>query len=321
VLVLIHPDTVDPDMFGRVTVEFAHPEYLVSTGWLADHLDDPRVVVVDVTARLTRSLDNTARTECFERSRIPGSRWFDIASGHGALSDPTHDLPWMWPTAERIETSLRSCGVRSGDRVVVAARTPRPGVDAGTMWCTRAWWTLHHSGLDVAILHGGLERWEAEGRPLEHGPSRHVDEGDVVVDRAIASAGLSARAESTDVLAALVDGCVVDALSAANFDGDEPGYGPRRGHITGAVNLPATSLIEAETAAFLPPDQLRARLDDLGLLDRRQIVSYCGGAIAATVIAFGLALFGHRSVAVYDGSLMEWSRRDDLPMTDPSRER
>lgn len=308
------------DMVACVTVEFAHPEYLISTEQLARQLDDPGLVVLDVTARLTRSLTNTSLTECFERARIPGSRWFDVGSGHGVLSDPEHDLPWMWPTADRIEESLRDCGVGVGDRIVIAARTPRPGIDAGTMWCTRAWWTLHHAGLDVAILHGGLERWEAEGRPLDTGPAAPVAIGDVSIDRDRATAGLAARARVDDVLAALADGCVVDALSAASFRGDEPGYGPRRGHVTGAVNLPSTSLIEAETAAFLPPPLLRNRLDELDLFDRAHVVSYCGGAIAATVVAFALALFDHPSVAVYDGSLMEWSRDDGLPMTDPSQE-
>ena len=302
-----------------MTIEFAHPEYLVSTDWLADHLDDPHVVVLDVTARLTRSLENTALTECFEHARIPGSRWFDVGSGHGVLSDPTHDLPWMWPAPDRIESALRACGVGPEDRIVIAARTPRPGIDVGTMWCTRAWWTLHHSGLDVAVLHGGLERWEAEGRPVESGPAGSVVPGRVTVDPpAVASAG---RADASDVLAALGDpsACVVDALSAANFAGDEPGYGPRRGHITGATNLPSSSLIEAETAGFLPPDRLHERLAALGLFERDRVVTYCGGAIAATVVAFALALFGRSDVAVYDGSLMEWSRDATLPMTDPSQ--
>lgn len=307
-------------MVAHVTLEFAHPEYLVSTDWLADHLDDPGVVVLDVTTRLTRSLVNTARTECFEHSRIPGSRWFDVGSGHGVLSDPAHELPWMWPSADRIETSLRQCGVDAGDRIVVAARTPRPGIDAGTMWCTRTWWTLHHSGLDVAILHGGLERWEAEGRPVDTGPSSPIEPGDLTLDRAAVAAGSAARASADDVLAALAESasCVVDALPATNFDGADPGYGPRRGHISGAVNLPSSSLIDTETAAFVAPERLHDRLTELGLLDRDRVVTYCGGAIAATVVAFGLALFAHPHVSVYDGSLMEWSRDDRLPMTNPS---
>jgi thiosulfate/3-mercaptopyruvate sulfurtransferase len=98
----------------------------------------------------------------------------------------------------------------------------------------------------------------------------------------------------------------------------DPGYGPRRGHITGAVNVPYLRLITAETAAFAAPDVLAEILGEAGLLEQQRVITYCGGAIAATVDAFVLKLFGHPQVSVYDGSLMEWSARDDLPMTNPS---
>jgi thiosulfate/3-mercaptopyruvate sulfurtransferase len=294
---------------------FAHQEYLVGTDWLAAHHRDPGVRVLDVTARLTASLDNVAHDRCFVEGHIPGSVSFDSPSAKGALSDPDAELPWMWPSPERVEASLRAAGVNDGDRVIITARTPRAGLDSGTMWCTRAWWTLHHMGVDVAIHHGGVEAWESAGLPIETGPST-VSPGSISVSRD----GLGARATVADVLAALedADACVVDALSAANYAGVDPGYGPRRGHITGARNLPYQSLISAETAAFLGAPEMRAAFDALGLLERPRVVTYCGGAIAATVVAFCLALFDHRDVAVYDGSLMEWSRDPSLPMTDPS---
>ena len=296
-------------------VAFAHPEYLVSTDWLADHHLDPDVRVLDVTARLTSTLDNAAHDRCFVEGHIPGSVAFDSPSAKGALSDPGADLPWMWPTPDRVSSSLRAAGVNAGDRVIITARTPRAGLDSGTMWCTRAWWTLHHMGVDVAIHHGGVEAWEAAGLPLETGPVA-VMPGTITVTRD----GLLARATAADVLAALDvdDACVVDALSAANYAGIDQGYGPRRGHITGAHNLPYLSLISAETAGFLDAAALRDALDALCLFERPRVITYCGGAIAATVVAFALALFDHPAVAVYDGSLMEWSRDPSLPMTDPS---
>ncbi|MEO1062082.1 MAG: rhodanese-like domain-containing protein [Actinomycetota bacterium] len=293
----------------------AHPEYLVEPEWLADRLDDPTVRVLDVTAQLDRELVNHAKAACFDAAHLPGSVFFDVSSARGALSDPHAELPWTWPRSSWVDERLAEAGVADDTTVVLVARTPREGIDSGTMWCTRAWWTLHHMGVDCRILRGGLERWEAEGRPLTDEPTA-VSPGSVRTSEAAAGA----CASKEDVLAALESGrsCVLDALPASSFDGTDGGYGPRRGHITGAVNLPFRGLVERETAAFPDADVLRERVDALGLLDHERVVTYCGGAIAATVPAFVLAMLGHDDVGVYDGSLMEWAADESLPMTDPS---
>lgn len=293
--------------------------YLVETDWLADHLDDPTVVVLDVTAKLTRDLVNRAGDEVVAAGHIPGAVFFDVPAGHGVLSDPDAELPWMWPDVDRLRSVLAEHGVGPSTRVILTASTPRPGLDAGTMWCTRAWWTLHHSGLDVAILRGGNERWQAEGRPMAEGPATAdpVADGPTLVDgRPVA------RATKDDVMAALADGrtCVVDALPEESYRGEADGYGARKGHITGARNLPFRRLIDDETAGFpADRDEIERRLETAGLLAHDgPIVTYCGGAIAATVPAFCLALVGRTDVRVYDGSLMEWSADPSLPMTDPA---
>lgn len=295
---------------------FVNPQHLVDTAWLADHLDDPTVRVLDVTAKLSSSLVNRAEADCYDAGHIPGSIPFDVASAKGELSDPDAELPWTWPPPERFEAAMARAGVSQDTLVVLVARTPRPGIDSGTMWCTRAWWTMHAYGVRCAILRGGIEAWEAEGRPLStERPT--VAPGSF---RVVGDGWRRARASSSDVLDALGSGsaCVVDALPASTFAGEDPGYGPRKGHITGAVNVPFRSLIEGETAAFADADVIEAHLRDAGLLDAAKVVTYCGGAIAATVDAFALALFDHPDVAVYDGSLMEWSADPDLPMTDPA---
>ncbi len=295
-----------------------HPEYLVDTGWLAAHLDDPTVRILDVTAKLTSKLQNRAEAECYEPAHVPGSMFFDVPSGHGVLSDPDAPLPWTWPTSEQFVATMARFGIDNSTRVVLVARTPRAGIDSGTMWCTRAWWTMHHMGADVAILRGGLERWEAEGRPLVSGPSPEA--AGAAAPFVVAAGWERGRARRDDVLAALGDGstCVVDALPATSYDGSDAGYGERKGHITGARNLPFRSLIDAETADFPDLGDLRGRLETAGLLEQPRIIAYCGGAIAATVDAFALRVCGHEHVAVYDGSLMEWSADPSLPMTDPS---
>ena len=297
---------------------YANPGYLVETAWLADHLDDPAVRILDVTAMLTRDLVNRARTEQYERGHVPGSSFCDVGSGHGELSDPDAPLPWTWPSAEGFAAVMGRHGIDRGTRVVIAARTPRPGIDSGTMWCTRAWWTMHHMGVDAAILRGGIEAWEDDGRPLV------TDVPEIEPTTFEVEPGWEAgRADRADVLAAVTEGsaCVIDSLPASSFDGTDAGYGPRKGHIEGAVNVPFRDLIEAETARFVAADEMRRLLDEAGALDRPRVITYCGGAIAATVDAFALALMGHEHVAVYDGSLMEWAADPELPMDDPSGDR
>ncbi|MGK0225951.1 MAG: thiosulfate/3-mercaptopyruvate sulfurtransferase [Thermoproteota archaeon] len=296
-------------------MEFTNPEYLVSTEWLADHFDRPDVRVLDVTAKLTSKLENRAEAECYQDSHIPGSLFFDVPAGKGVLSSQEDVLPWMWPSPDEVVATLAAVGVGPETKVVLVARTPREGIDSGTMWCTRAWWTLHHYGVDCAILHGGIERWEAEGRPLTDTASTIPEAAPFVP----IPGWESARATKDDVLAAVQGhACLVDALPADSFDGTGTSYGPRSGHITGAVNVPYRSLIEAETAAFVGPASMHERLAEAGLLGTPKVITYCGGAIAATVDAFALALFDKTDVAVYDGSLMEWTKDAELPMTDPS---
>jgi thiosulfate/3-mercaptopyruvate sulfurtransferase len=226
----------------------------------------------------------------------------------------------MWPDSEHIASALGAVAVGPDTRVVLVARTPRPGIDSGTMWCTRAWWTLHHSGVDCAILLGGIEKWEAEGRPLTDvaSPVPAVEPFVPGTDSEVA------RATREDVLDAVehlrrgsaAAACLVDALPEDSFAGTGTAYGPRSGHITGAVNVPFRTLIREETAGFVDPATMHAALSAAGMLDERPVITYCGGAIAATVDAFALALFGKTDVAVYDGSLMEWAADPDLPMNE-----
>jgi thiosulfate/3-mercaptopyruvate sulfurtransferase len=301
-------------------MELAHPEHLVTTDWLAEHLDDPSVVVLDVTGKLTSRLDNDPGRELWVERHIPGSQFFDVASAKGVLSDPGAELPWTWPSPERFAAMIAAHGISADSRVVVTARTPRPGIDSGTMWCTRAWWTMHHFGVDCAILLGGIEQWDAEGRPMVSGPA--PSGGPPTTAVAIDPTWDRGRASKQDVLALIERGeagtCLVDALPAESFAGRESTYG-RPGHIVGAVNVPFRGLIDRETCGFVDAATMADRLQEL--LDARQVITYCGGAIAATVPAFCLALLGHEHVSVYDGSLMEWAADPALPMVAPDANR
>ena len=132
--------------------------FLVETDWLAEHLDDPGVRVLDVTGMLTSKLENIAHDRAFTEGHVPDALFFDIASAKGLLSDPDARLPWTWPSPARVEAAMHAAGVNQETHVILYAATPRPGVDRGVMWCTRAWWTLRHFGVRCSILNGGLEK-------------------------------------------------------------------------------------------------------------------------------------------------------------------
>ena len=288
-------------------------DFLVTTDWLDEYLDEPDLRILDVTPMLTQDRVNLAREQSYGQGHIAHSLFFDVASGNGVLSDPKAALPWTWPTPEQFMKTMSEFGIANDTRVVIVARSPRKGIDSGTMWCTRAWWTMHHFGVDVGILRGGIEQWLADGYPLVTDPPESVPRTEFIVDdnwqRGIAS--------KEDVLAAIDDGaCLIDSLSASSYDGSRDGYGLRNGHITSAINVPFHEIIDGETANFKSDAELAAAFHNAP--DDSHIITYCGAAIAATVDAFALKWLGRYDVSVYDGSLLEWTADESLPMTDPS---
>ena len=244
-------------------------QFLVTTDWLAAHLDDPHVRVLDVSGALDADRVNEAR-ESYLAEHLPGAVWFDVATGKGELSDPTSDLSWTWPPIRQIEVAMGRVGVDGDTTVVIVARTIDRPYGLGTMWCTRAWWTLHHSGVRCVILEGGHERWVAEGRPVESGEVE-VDGRVFVGDDRRAQA----IADRHDVTTALsdADSCVIDALPPESFRGERTTYA-RPGHITGAQNLPYREFIVAPTADFVSESEARAIFEAAGMFDRERAVLY-----------------------------------------------
>ena len=245
------------------------PRFLVTPEWLADHLVDPQVRIIDVTGFLDADRQNQAHDR-YVSGHIPGAIWFDVASGKGVLSDPTSALNWTWPTIGQIEAAMRAIGVDDDTTLVITAGTSDEPYGHGTMWCTRAWWTLHHSGVDCVILEGGVERWASQGRPLESGAVSVPVGSFVGVDRRA-----DAIADQADVLEALAtdDACVIDALPPDSFSGERVDYS-RPGHITGARNLPFRTFIVEPTAVFVPVEEARRLAERAGLFDVERAVLY-----------------------------------------------
>lgn len=277
---------------------------LVSTDWLAGRLEDPDLQVYDISVHLRPSPSGPYQIEsgqgAYLGARIPGAAFLDLP---GELSDTASPLPFTMPPVGRLADALGAAGVGPGTRVV-AYSTPSP------MWATRLWWMLRSCGFDsAAVLDGGLAKWRAEGRSIETGERTYPPA------RLSLSARPGAWADKAAVTAAIEDGgvCTINALSASVHRGEGPTNYGRRGHIAGSRNMPNASLLE-EDGTWRSDDELRAQFEAVGALERPRAICYCGGGISATMPALALTRLGHPSVAVYDGSLSEWSRDPDAPM-------
>ncbi len=273
------------------------PKTLVSTDWLAAHLRDPDLRILDASWYLPDA-GRDPKAE-YAAGHIPGARFFDIDE----IAEHRSALPHMAPPSEKFISRLRAMGVGDGHQVVVYD-------GAGILSAPRVWWTFRLMGkTDVAVLDGGLPKWRAEGCEIE-------DMEPIIRDRHMTvqrQAGLVKDVTQVAAASKLGDWEIVDARSAARFRGEapEPRPGLRGGHIPGAKNVPYQGLLTPE-GTLLPPDALRAAFEAAGVDLKKPVISSCGSGITACVLDLALERIGHRAHAVYDGSWAEWGMYGDL---------
>ena len=273
---------------------------LVSTQWLADHLDDPSVKILDASFKMPGMLP--LPKDDFLAAHIPGAAFFDV----DVVSDHGMALPHMYPDEAQFARDVAALGVSSGDTVVL--------YDAGG-WVAapRAWWMFlsfgHHQ---VKVLDGGLKKWRAEGRAITDGmPMPTPGKFTATLDPGF----VRSKQQLVDNLATHAEQ-LIDARAGNRFEGTvpEPRPGLRAGHIPGSRNMPYNELFDATTGVMKSLDELRKSFAGAGLDLEKPIVTTCGSGVSAAVLTLALYRLGVRGSALYDGSWAEWGMMEGPPV-------
>ena len=282
-----------------------YPRFLVSTEWLSAHLDDPKVRILDPSTLLPPKpdfslYDVVPAREDFEKGHIPHAVFVDVEH---ELSKPDPKLHFMLPDAQTFADAMARYGVSDDSFVVTYSTTNH-------WWATRLWWMLQVFGHgQAAVLDGGFQKWKAEGRVIETGPAQAQAAGRF----SAREPNLEMVATRDDVMAAInaADTCTINALRPEQHAGTGGVNYGRRGHIAGSISIPALHHVN-EDNTFKSESELRSMFADA--MRKPEVITYCGGGIAATSVALALAMLGYNKVKVYDASLTEWAADPALPM-------
>ncbi len=285
------------------------PNALVSTQALAEMLGAPDVRVYDCTTLMNPPPPGSdvpyvpePALAAFKDAHIPGADFLDL---QGEFSDRSQRQCFMMPSDVRqLETAFSRHGIGEGMRVVLYS--------AGSMmWSTRFWWMLRALEFDAAVLDGGFDKWIAEGRPLETGDAKGYPPAKFV---ARLRTGLFVDKQAALVAIGRADTVTVNALGPNYHSGLEASRYGRQGRIPGSVNVPAASLVDAQTKTFAADAEASAKFASQGVTKDKRVICYCGGGISATLDLFVLHQLGFEELSLYDGSMGEWAKDPTLPI-------
>lgn len=283
--------------------------FLIETGWLADHLHDPNLRIVDIRGYVRTVMNSSGVQEAhyvgapedYAQGHIPGAVYIDWTQDIVDLDDPVEA---QIAPPEKFAQTMERLGIGDEHTVVVYDAHP------ASQFATRLWWALtYYSHRDVRVLNGGLPKWQRENLPLTtevpaYPPAKFTPTVQPVL-----------RATAQEVLAAIDQPgtCIIDARENAQYTGALSRGPGRAGHIPGALNVPREELI-APDGTFRPNEELSQVFAGVQVKPEERVIAYCNGGVAATTVLFSLAMLGYPTLTNYDGSWNEWGRRTDLPV-------
>jgi len=284
-------------------MHYVNPEALVSTGWLAEHMEDSDLVIVDASFFVPGG--TAPAKEKYAEGHIPASIYFDI----NKVADPDAEQDHTVPSAAVFGAKIGALGIGNGSFVIA--------YDAmgGGCAAARVWWMFKAFGHGrVAVLDGGFAKWKAEGRPLTQEitekPAKTFAASQEALDQVLSKADILANIDKPAYQ-------VVDARSAGRFAGSdpEPRAGLKSGHIPGSRNIPFGALFNADNKTFKPASSLAADFTDAGVDLSKPMATTCGSGVTACTVALAAHLLGKNDVAIYDGSWVDWGSDPDTPVT------
>lgn len=275
------------------------PPLFVSTDWLEKRLDDSKLRIVDATTYLQPTAEGPkvwSGQETYEEEHIPSAVFADLVHD---FSDPDSDLGFTKPSRERFVEKVEALGIGNEDTYTVIYDQGYAVVGADFIasdWASRFAWQLMYEGYDnIAILDGGLAKWKEEGKALSSGVETYpatTFSGERQNDLFVGKEEVEEAMEDESVL-------LVNSLTEQDFN---------NGRIPTSCNVPFVAHSNHQTKELLSDEQLKEAFEQVGAFDEdKKVITYCGGGIAATWNAVLLKKLGHNHVAVYDGSMAEWS--------------
>ena len=278
---------------------------LVETDWLESNLENPNIRIFDCTVWLNphpkKIYTIVSGKKDYDEGHIPNSDFLNLED----ISLKNTPYPFMMPDIKTFDKVMSLKGVGPDTHVILYSR-------ANIQWATRVWWMLKSMGFNNAsILNGGFDRWKNQNKNISTTPITYQENKFI----SIPQNGLFCTKE--EVLNSLTNNniSIINALRSTLHDGSEKVDYGRLGHIKNSINIPSLEMVDPDTNLYKSLEDLKIIFKNYNVLNKEKVIAYCGGGIAATNIAFVLTALGFNNITVYDASLSEWAKNNNLPMS------